>query len=97
MNRHERLTENQITFRNANELLLKTAVVSDGRAVPFLCECADDTCFGRIELTIDEYRVAHPPDENGFVLLHGHLQTEDEVTVAKHDGHAVTRKPDSNS
>jgi hypothetical protein len=94
---HERLTKNQIVFREANELLLKTAVVSDGRRVPFLCECADDECFGRIELTTDEYWVAHPPDENGFVLLRGHLQVEDEVTVAEHDGHVVTRKLDNDS
>ena len=97
MNRQERLTKNQITFRKANELLLETAVVSDGRHVPFLCECATDTCFGRIELTTDQYRAAHPTGENGFVLLQGHLQVEDEITVAAHYGHVVTRKPSSDS
>lgn len=97
MTRQERLTENQVTFRRANELLLKTADVQDGQVVPFLCECASDECFGRIDLTTDEYFSAHPPDENGFVLLRGHLQVEDEITVAERDGHLVTRKPNTGS
>lgn len=92
MNRHERLTMNQVTFREANELLLQRVTVSDDQLVPFLCECADDECFGRIEMTVPEYGAGHPADQNGFILLRGHLQVEDEITVAQNDGHIVTRK-----
>ena len=93
MDRHERLTKNQIAFREGNELLLNAVDVPENRRVPFLCECASDKCFGRIELTTTEYETGHPADENGFILLRGHLQVENEITVAEHDGHLITRKP----
>jgi hypothetical protein len=47
--------------QDANERLRAVAehTTADSRLVPFLCKCADDAYFGRIEMTVDDYYVAH--------------------------------------
>jgi len=77
MNRDARLEENQQVFRSANERLsgvIEAGVVS-ADPVPFLCECADEECMGRVDLTLDEYRELRS-HERQFVMLHGHARTE---------------------
>jgi hypothetical protein len=87
--REERLVENEETFREANHVLHEAA----GRAdrVPYLCECADDMCFGRVELTQEEYEAvrAHP---NHFFILIGHPQAEGESVVRRFDHYEVVEK-----
>jgi len=95
MNRDMRLVENQEIFRSANERLID--VVESGvvtaDAVPFLCECADEECMGRVELTLDEYREVRSHDRR-FVMLHGHARTAGEQLVAERNGYDITQKPD---
>jgi hypothetical protein len=80
--REERLVENEKTFRSANELLADAAERSAQRAskVPFLCECADDLCLGRVELTRSEYEGVRAHQDR-FVIIAGHLQAESEHVV----------------
>jgi len=94
MNRDARLEENQHVFRNANERLsgvVEAGVVS-ADPVPFLCECADEECMGRVDLTLDEYRELRS-HERQFVMLHGHARTEGEEIVAERNGYDITKKP----
>jgi hypothetical protein len=80
--RHERLIANQEAFRSANERL--QAIVEDAatadRLIPFICECADDDCLGRIEMTGAEYDEVHA-DRDSYSVLHGHPRMDGEVVV----------------
>jgi hypothetical protein len=94
--RHERLAENQRLFRDANERfeeLIEARV--DGRGpVPFLCECADLDCRGRIELTTSDYDAAHL-EARQYVIVPGHSTIEGEEVVEDNGDYLVVRK-DSN-
>ena len=80
--REERLVENEEAYRSANERLVEAVEesTSDDSVIPFLCECADDLCLGRVELTRSAYEEvrAHP---DRFVIIAGHLQAEAEHVV----------------
>jgi hypothetical protein len=54
----ERLRQSQALFRTANERLRERAQKLAGavETIPFLCECADEACLGRIELTMAQYQ-----------------------------------------
>jgi hypothetical protein len=95
MDRQARRRENQEVFRRANERL--SGVVeqrfASSEAVPFLCECADERCMGRVDLTLDEYRALRS-QERQFVMLHDHARTAGERVVAERDGYDITVKPD---
>jgi hypothetical protein len=63
--RHTRREQNQLTFRRGNEALrdVVESRVPEQTLVPFLCECADDGCLGRVEVTLDEWeRVVASPN-----------------------------------
>jgi hypothetical protein len=80
--RREYLAENQLAFRTANERFAERAekLVSDETPVPFLCECADERCLARIELSLAQYREVreHP---GRFLILPGHPTPEEENVV----------------
>ncbi len=91
---HERLVENQRVFRSANERLqelVQRVPGDDGQLVPFLCECADDACLGRIDVTLTDYEEAHS-EPGDYFILHGHLRTRGEEILAEADGYDVVRK-----
>jgi hypothetical protein len=91
--RHERLAEHQKLFRLANERLdQRTAAYGrDGALVPFLCECADDACFGRVELTHRQYReIRSHPDR--YVIQPGHPIVEQERIIEEHDSFQIVEK-----
>jgi hypothetical protein len=91
--RDARLAQNQREFRYANERLqeLGADIVNDGQLVAFLCECADDRCLGRIEITISRYDEIHV-DPHHYVVLPGHLRVEGEETVEGYDYYEVVKK-----
>lgn len=92
--RHDTLVENQKGFRHANERLqdvVRDAVGVDGRSVPFLCECAQETCHGRIEATVEEYEDAHF-NRDDYFILRGHTRVTGEEIIAEIDGYEVVRK-----
>jgi hypothetical protein len=52
----DRVTKNDVTFRNANERIYGSArEYRVTEAIPFLCECADPACSAIIRLSADEY------------------------------------------
>jgi hypothetical protein len=76
-----RLVESQNLFRTANDRLgERVQKYGSENAVPFLCECPDADCLGRVDLTLAQYaQVRANPDR--FVILPGHQLTEGERIV----------------
>jgi hypothetical protein len=85
--RDDRLAENEYAFRTANERFSERAekLVSDETPVPFLCECVDERCLARIDLSLAEYRGlrGHP---GRSMILPGH-PTLEEAKVVSDNGH----------
>jgi hypothetical protein len=91
--REERLVQNQELFRYANERLgdIVTRANLDGYVVSFLCECADEDCFGRIELTLFEYEQAHLLSDS-YIILVGHRRVVNEDVTEKRDTYEIVQK-----
>jgi hypothetical protein len=91
--RDERLAENRVLFRMANERLEEQVGehVRESQRVPFLCECADAFCRGRVELSREEYRALRARD-NHFAIVPGHPRVEGEEIVEHHEGFQVVEK-----
>ena len=89
----DKLAENQEMSRSANERLQDVAgrTAEDGVVIPFLCECADDACMGRIEITIDDYFIAHLDDDH-YVIIPDHPRIHGEVIVHDHGHYEVVAK-----
>ena len=55
----EKIARNNAAFRDANERI-QTAAADygfwDGRTVPFLCECSDESCMTIVRMSLEEYR-----------------------------------------
>ena len=93
LSRDERLVENQREFRYANERLDElVAQRSDRRAlVPFFCECADERCLARIEMTVEDYEAAHMHSDY-YIVLMGHPRTEGEELIEDKGSYQVLEK-----
>lgn len=95
MNRDTRRKENQRLFRHGNESLHDAAVNagSELSPVPFLCECADLDCLGRVVITPGAWgRVAAKP--NHYVMIAGHQRSQGEEVVDSIREYEIARKPD---
>lgn len=94
--RDTRREENQKLFRLGNERLrsaVSDQVPANGR-VPFLCECADEFCDGRVELRMEQWEsVARRPQH--YVMVSGHPRSEGENVVGSLDGYDVVKKPET--
>jgi hypothetical protein len=92
--RQTRREQNQKLFRMGNErlrLAVPDQAETNGR-IPFLCECADEFCNGRVELRLEDWeQVARRPKH--YVMVAGHPQSEGERVVGMVDGYDVVRKP----
>ena len=88
-----RLVANQESFRDANKRLGEAVshAHKDGHTVAFLCECADDTCLGRIDLSLGQYDDAHLLP-NTYVVLTGHPRSAVEDTVEDMGSYQVVQK-----
>ena len=91
--RDDKLAQNQDLARSANERLQDVAgrTVEEGKIIPFLCECADAACLGRVEISIDDYFIAHL-DRNQFVVMPGHPRMDGEAMVADRGHYEVVSK-----
>lgn len=83
---NRQMTENEAIFREHNEKLekqltdLSEMAEQDGHSgydsnadlkLQFYCECADEKCHERVELTVAKYRAIHT-DRKRFVVVPGH-------------------------
>lgn len=84
---------NQQTSRTANERLGEIVEErAGGRPIPFLCECADMTCHGRIEMTVRDFDAIHAIRTH-YVILPGHAMADGEAVLdSSPDGYLIVQK-----
>jgi hypothetical protein len=89
--RSAKLAENETIFRSGNESIDK-AVGGKLQKAPYLCECGEASCLGRVELTSAEYEAvrAHPAR---FFVVPGHEDlTAGEVVVEEYARYTIVEK-----
>jgi hypothetical protein len=77
----ERIARNDSTFRNANEEI--AAYASDHEfveRVPFICECATESCVTVVNLSLGEYEEVRSVPTRFFVAP-GHQGSEGPVSM----------------
>jgi hypothetical protein len=59
-------------FRRGNEVIARNAERAGftEQHISFICECADESCFEPVALTLEEYRLGR--DTEGSVVVIGH-------------------------
>ena len=87
----DRLRANQETFREANRGMIGAVNVDPERFVPFLCECADFDCLGRVEASLLEYDEAHNGGDRYFILP-GHQRIDGEEILSENGRYEVVSK-----
>lgn len=95
--REDRFIENERLFRFANERLHGRVedIVEPDQSIPFLCECIDETCMARIDLTLEDYERVRSDDDH-FVIAPGHPQLDGERVVEEEDHFLIVSKEDLN-
>lgn len=90
--REQRLVENQRAFRTGNERLRDALGTAAGdESIPFLCECMDDACMARVDLTLEEYGGVRA-DESRFVIARDHPTLPGEKIVGDNGHYQVVEK-----
>jgi hypothetical protein len=89
--RDERLTQHQETFRSANQWMHEAINAPGPTRVPFLCECADFECLGRLEASLDEFEVVHTSEDRYFILPN-HPRIDGEVVLGENARYQVVSK-----
>jgi hypothetical protein len=87
--RETRMAANEAFFRRLNESLERDAP-RDGTLI-VVCECADEDCAQRLELTRDEYQKVRS-DPTWFVVAHTHADPEIEEVIGRTDRFELVRK-----
>ena len=89
--REERLTKNELLFREANELTAKDLRDLGAHVVIFLCECSSRRCLERVELRTAEYEHVRASSHRFFVVP-GHEVPAMERIVEQHQTYLVVEK-----
>ena len=78
-------------FRDANDAIAEHARDRDWEAmVPFLCECSDRRCFGRLDLTLAEYDEIRSQPQR-YMVCPGH-EVPDALLMERDERFAVVEK-----
>jgi hypothetical protein len=87
------IARNEAFFRAVNEGIAEASERFESEQAEFLCECGDDRCTHRLEVTLEEYeRVrAHP---TRFLVRRGHVIPEVEEVVRRRRRYTVVEKVD---
>jgi hypothetical protein len=83
----------QEASRGANErfhTVLVERPALDG-LIPFLCECADADCLGRVEMSLADYGQVHL-DREVYVIMRGHPTIDGELPIEERERFDVVRK-----
>jgi hypothetical protein len=84
--REERIARNDSTFREANEGIARAASKYEwSEQVPFICECAKESCTVIVKLSLAEYEEARSAPTRFFVAP-GHQASEGVVSVREDRG-----------
>ena len=90
----ERIGRNDATFRAANDRISAAAGEHDlVEAVPFICECAEESCSEIVRLSLEEYEGVRG-DATLFLNVPGHEVAAGAYgeVVARNDRFVVVRK-----
>jgi hypothetical protein len=87
--REARMAANEAFFRSINERL--ETQTPDSPMLIVLCECADEDCAQRLQVTRREYEEIRS-DSAQFVVAHGHAEPEIEDVLAHTDRFELVRK-----
>ena len=90
----ERIAHNDATFRAANEQIADYA--SDHEfvdQVPFICECATESCLVVVDLSLSEYEDVRSSPTSFFVAP-GHQASEGNVSMVDDRGRYVLVEKD---
>jgi hypothetical protein len=79
--RQERLARNESLFREVNERIESAATKLSPMFTEFMCECADETCFEHVSLTLEEYTSVRNSGPTFFVVTPGHGNSDIERVV----------------
>ena len=88
-----RAAKNQALFREVNERI-ESLNVEFSRILlmsAWICECADETCFETLSLTLAEYEAIRENPARFFVLQ-GHEVADLETVLERHDRYTVVEK-----
>jgi hypothetical protein len=78
-------------FRSANEsIAAKAREIGMELPIPFLCECSDTRCLGRIPLSIEEYDEARAAPQR-YLTMAGH-EVEGAFVIEQDENFALAEK-----
>jgi hypothetical protein len=91
--REVRIARNDSTFRDANEKIANAASGYERfEQVPFICECATESCTVIVPLSLAEYEDVRSAPTRFFVAT-GHQASEGVVSLLEdRDGYVVLEK-----
>jgi hypothetical protein len=79
-------------FREANERIAEKARdIQMQPPIPFLCECSDKRCLGRVSLTIEEYDEARAAPQR-YLTISGHAVEGAALVIADDERFALVEK-----
>ena len=86
--------QRQREFRYANGRFMDVvngSATQDEQLIPFLCECAEDGCMGRIEITAWRYEDIHA-EEGRYVILPGHMRIAGQEIMEENSYYEIVKK-----
>ncbi|SRR6266496_5940744 len=91
--RNDGLVQIQQISRSANERLqaLAVAIVPAEQLIPFLCECADDVCMGRVDMKLGDYDDIHR-DRDQYAILRDHQIADGEMVIEQRPLYDIVSK-----
>jgi hypothetical protein len=91
--RERRIGRNEALFREVNERVeqLNESFDASGEPMALLCECGDERCFEKIEVTREEYERVRS-DPRLFVFVAGHEAPDVEDIVDANERFVTVRK-----
>ncbi len=94
--RQIRAAKNQSLFREVNEQIERLhdkfeRQQARSEIADFICECAEEHCTERIDLSLDDYETVRRMPTH-FLVRRGHNIPDVERIVAEHDGFIVVEK-----
>lgn len=90
--REKRVIRNETLFREVNERIEDVSRdVPDSDLVEFLCECGEEACMQRIELTRDEYERVRGVSDH-FAVKPDHEHPDFERVVEQGERYSVIEK-----
>jgi hypothetical protein len=89
--RLQRQARNEATFRATNREIEEISRELGDTQLEVICECGQDDCRGKIELTAEVYDSVHR-ERDRFVVVPGHESLEIENVVERTERYVVVDK-----